>query len=678
MRASLAAMGAGALGMAALMGPLSAQTVYQTGFEATEGYELANASGQNGWVTEFGAADVVGGPVYSGAAAMQLWPGSSIFREGSVASGMVVFRAQVLQAMSQAPELPRYGQAVVLYLDAAKGLTALDGDGRGGGRWVGSGAFAGPDDWLGLEVELDFATKTFGCRLNGRPVLWGLGFADNNVMALATVRFGTNLPEGNDTGRGVVVDDVGWSMRPAPSPGGVGVIAPTSLGTGFEVEEGYATGDLDGQQGWSVVSGMGEVWTQLVQSGKQAVRVSGAGTVTRWMAPESGRVEFRSWVQATPTDQPDLPATGQAVVLYMDQAHGLTGLDGTGQGGGTWVSSGIQVPAGEWFDLLVRVDITAKTWDVFVNGRPALVRLGFHSDAVASLGEVQVASGPKASDQALLDQLSVRPAPQPFDCNDTTPPWVLGGAMPAGTGFEPPEGFALGDLDCQLGWTVETGVAEVWGQTVASGRQSVRIGPSGMARRSVAGVAGVVTMEALLQAVPCSMPPLPESARLAALYLDPVTGITGLSGDGQGGGRWVGSGFTVTAGSWFRARVSLDFTTGKWDCSVDGRPVLSGLDLHSRDVASLTWLALGASPDGVTLVDDLVLRGEDPVRVAPTLSVSWTPTGLEIAWPVADGAGYRLQATDALGVGWMDVPTTGNRWVEAIGQEARFFRLAAP
>jgi hypothetical protein len=113
------------------------------------------------------------------------------------------------------------------------------------------------------------------------------------------------------------------------------------------------------------------------------------------------------------------------------------------------------------------------------------------------------------------------------------------------TGFEPEQGYALADLHGQRGWSVEGGSAEVWSQTVYAGTQAARIAPWGehparSRRRRFGG-----DVAEFLQAEPTMAPDIPSVGQAVVLYLDADYGLTGLDGDGQGGGHWVGSGITI-------------------------------------------------------------------------------------------------------------------------------------
>jgi hypothetical protein len=165
----------------------------------------------------------------------------------------------------------------------------------------------------------------------------------------------------------------------------------------------------------------------------------------------------------------------------------------------------------------VEVNFEAKTWECAVNGRPALSGLRFHSNDVVGFGSVDLASSER---DVVLDQLTVSGSnPPPSEGTDR----VAG--VPLAMGFEPQEGYALGDLDTQKGWEVDVGQAEVWTQTVHSGLQAARIAPGGRVSHRFATGLPKTTFSTYLQATPSSAPEIPSAGQAAVFVSGSRPGI---------------------------------------------------------------------------------------------------------------------------------------------------------
>jgi hypothetical protein len=161
---------------------------------------------------------------------------------------------------------------------------------------------------------------------------------------------------------------------------------------------------------------------------------------------------------------------------------------------------------------------------------------------------------------------------------------------------------------------VDAGRGEVWTQTVHSGLQAARIAPGGRVSHRFATGLPKTTFSTYLQATPSAAPEIPSTGQAAVLYLDPVLGLTCLDGDGNGGGRWVGSGVIVPAGVWFQLTLNLDFESKTWECLVNGQPALSGLHFHANHVTAFGSVA-AASDSGDTLLDSARVDAS----IAPTV-----------------------------------------------------------
>ena len=276
----------------------------------------------------------------------------------------------------------------------------------------------------------------------------------------------------------------------------------------------------------------------------------GAGGTGGWFANGSGGVGSpTSTILTTPTVT--IPESG-AVTLNFDHRYSFE-YDGTRYDGGNVRMSVNGAP----FVLVENSRFTANGYPGVITGHNIISdQEGFSADSpgyttsafirsVAQLGDFQAGDTIAIQFAAGWDELALA----------SSPSWVIDNVsilvaparpitvFPSAFGFEPEEGYVLGGLNAQKGWTVDNGQAEVWTQTVYSGAQAARIAPGGqISHRFVTGCP-IVTFSAYLQASPSSAPEIPLLAQAAVLYLDPTYGLTGLDGDGNGSGNWVAAGW---------------------------------------------------------------------------------------------------------------------------------------
>lgn len=223
-----------------------------------------------------------------------------------------------------------------------------------------------------------------------------------------------------------IVTDV---SRKRASRFGVGVLAgllvlavvpaysATLYSTGFEPPT-FTIGNLNGQGGWSVVTGSAEVSGVHVNSGIQAARIIAGGEIARNFSVGAQNVVWLElYVRATPATEPAMPTSPRSAVLFVDSSLGVMLLNGNGAGGGTWMPTGIVPPTGSWFRVSIRLDFPTKKWDCFINGSLAASALGFHSNSVTTLTGVTVraqATGDTYIDDVLVTDNAGSPIPD-FD-----------------------------------------------------------------------------------------------------------------------------------------------------------------------------------------------------------------------------------------------------------------------
>lgn len=196
---------------------------------------------------------------------------------------------------------------------------------------------------------------------------------------------------------------------------GMSAVATDLYGTGFEPAQGYSVGNLHGQGGWSVAAGSAVVTAAKAHSGVQSAQIVSGGEVSRdFSIAGQSVVWLEMYVQASPATEPAMPSSPRSAVLFVDAFQGIMCLDGNGAGGGTWVSTGIVPTSGSWFRVSIRLDFIDKEWDCFVDGQPALLSLGFHSNSISTLSGLTVraqATGDTYVDDVLITDSIGSPIP---------------------------------------------------------------------------------------------------------------------------------------------------------------------------------------------------------------------------------------------------------------------------
>lgn len=176
----------------------------------------------------------------------------------------------------------------------------------------------------------------------------------------------------------------------------VRVLAGLPYAVGFETSDGFVVGSLNGQLGWEVDAGFGQVTTIDVAQGTQAVALA-ASAVSSEINQEFG--PGLSNPSIVFVDMRAKPAAGSApesgTVVDADAArigfakNGATGqfslLNGNGSGNGAWVPVGPPVvltssnEAQSWLRVTLRLDYAKRTWDFFLDeklvGRDLAFRL---------------------------------------------------------------------------------------------------------------------------------------------------------------------------------------------------------------------------------------------------------------------------------------------------------------
>ena len=219
--------------------------------------------------------------------------------------------------------------------------------------------------------------------------------------------------------------------------------------------------------------------------------------------------------------------------------------------------------------------------------------------------------------------------------------------LPYTVDFEPSENFSPGSLQGQGGWRVERGGALIGSDAAFSGANAVTLSagtPPTAISQSFTRFFGedVIFVDFYSLPVADGNPGMAtrmdvEAAQAGFFRIGEQGEVYALDGDGQGGGQWVATDFTVPldehgrARDWIRFTFRQDFTAKIWDLYLDGTLVKA--DLHFRDntATSFSRFRLRGAAGADSAFDYFYASGDNP------LFTDEDKDGMDDAWELANG-----------------------------------------
>ena len=186
--------------------------------------------------------------------------------------------------------------------------------------------------------------------------------------------------------------------------------------TGFETDEtpAFTVGSLP-QNGWTQVTGPGNsrILDTVSFEGTQSLAVGVDSQVDRAVA-SNAQVVYVDGYYDPPVSEGQLDPLSLPVgsaVFYFDTTDGLVALDGDGTGGGTWIPVGFSTFS-TFSRFTTRLDFTNHTWDLYVNGAPEALGLGFKNNSINQLSGLRIQSS--SDEEGYLDNFTVTTEPPSF------------------------------------------------------------------------------------------------------------------------------------------------------------------------------------------------------------------------------------------------------------------------
>lgn len=181
--------------------------------------------------------------------------------------------------------------------------------------------------------------------------------------------------------------------------------------------------------------------------------------------------------------------------------------------------------------------------------------------------------------------------------------------LPYSADFEAAEGYVLGNVDDQLGWTVSAGAAQITSSGAAHGTQGVTLNTGATAAQVDQQFGPGATNPPLVYVDFFTKPVAGTNtttgtvfdfdAARAGFVLNGANGqFIALDGDGAGNGLWknitpviaLGAGNVTPA--WQRVTVRLSYTARKWDFYLNGKLAAYDLGFRLNTPTYLAWFSM--------------------------------------------------------------------------------------
>jgi Bacterial Ig domain len=215
--------------------------------------------------------------------------------------------------------------------------------------------------------------------------------------------------------------------------------------------------------------------------------------------------------------------------------------------------------------------------------------------------------------------------------NSTETPTIVVSVLPTLpylTDFEIADGFAIGSLDGQAGWSVPQGSANI-SSNADSGNQGVQLvggSPATIAQSSFAPTPGE-TVEfcdfyakpAAESTIAASTVFIAEGAEFGFLQSGGAGVLQVFHGDGNGGGTWAATSFSIPlntsnqAQSWVHLTARLDFAKQTWDIYANGIMIAADIPFISKSSTYFSTLQLLGDSANDSFFDFVYIGASNPL-----------------------------------------------------------------
>ena len=177
----------------------------------------------------------------------------------------------------------------------------------------------------------------------------------------------------------------------------VGAVASTLLEETFETS---TIGSISGQNSWVLESGTGDVQTNKVNSGAQALKIQ-SGSVSHALSSTESEVwtRFQVFVEDAPDTDPVVTAANTSVAFFINTNLTLTVYSNT-----TPVALSESVATNAWTRFDVYCDYSNMTWNLSMNGTTVSAGLPLYSSN-AQVEEVLIANN--STSPVYIDEINI-------------------------------------------------------------------------------------------------------------------------------------------------------------------------------------------------------------------------------------------------------------------------------
>jgi Alpha/beta hydrolase of unknown function (DUF900) len=576
--------------------------IYTTDFETAEGYAVGSLNGQLGWSVSQGSASVTNQDASFGTQSVVLQSGTTPARINRTISSTgpesVVYVDLFAKANPATSAIFDLGVARISFYRyvISPNESQLILQYFNGSYWAWT-AFSLPitggnlpQNWIRVTARLDYVHKTYDLYANGTLVAADLNFLNTSSTALTTVSIT------GDTSVPLELDHFS-----------VGTINPLFAD---------ANGD-----------GIDDAWENLY-----GLSLS---LNDRYLDPAgNGKTIVQDYLNgADPTDYyngvlPTLKSLGQS------GPQGLVSVLATGYG-----------------NPLVNAPLvfTATTGSSQLSSTPggigaAQIMVRTNADGIAQVytnfvsaaSDVLTVSAQSGSQTTIISISVIPPSSVYFYASD----------------FEASEGYTLGALNGQQGWSVLQGTATVANQDAFAGSQSAILAVGTVPAQIVHAISAASGGDIVYVDFYTKPSAEPDSTQSTAFDIGGArfrfgvgyqsddgnhVDIETFNGDGSGGGQWSQTaasyvfGWAQASPDWIRCTIRLDYTHKTWDIYADGKIVAANLGFTDNTRTSLSSVTLTGDANSSSIVDRLSISAANP------LFADINGDGIDDAWEALYG-----------------------------------------
>ena len=189
----------------------------------------------------------------------------------------------------------------------------------------------------------------------------------------------------------------------------------------FEVVDGITNGTINGQNGWVLESGIGNVQSSIAQSGSQALQIQNA-EVSHVLSSDGSAVwlHFQARCEGAPSANPTVAAANTSLAFFVNTNLNLVVYSNT-----IPVELSVQMPTNDWIRFDIYCDYDDLYWNLSMDGINIAAGLPLYSTnrQVGSLIFGNVDSSPVYIDQIDVADTEQTASGLPDSDSDEIPDW---------------------------------------------------------------------------------------------------------------------------------------------------------------------------------------------------------------------------------------------------------------